>query len=65
MAEITQESRKKGIAITAILALAAMQPKSKIELMIGGFITAIAIVAIGVQTFIDYKKNSVDKPPKV
>ena len=51
------ESRKKGIAITAILALAAMKPSNKTELSIAGGITLIAIVAILVQAYLDKEKK--------
>ena len=65
MAEVTQESRKKGIAITAILALAAMKPTNKTELAIAGGITVIALAALVAQTILDRQKNNnkvVDKP---
>ena len=52
------ESRKKGIAMTAVLALAAMKPTNRTELAIAGFITLIAIVAISWQWNLDKEKKN-------
>ena len=54
---IINESRKKGVAITAILALAAMKPTNNPELIVAGAIAAIAIVAICVQGLLDTQKK--------
>lgn len=53
------ESRKKGIALTAILALAALKPANYIELGVAGGIVLIAIYAINRQANIDKEKNNV------
>ena len=55
------ESRKKGIAMTAVLALAAMKPTNRTELAIAGFITLIAIVAISWQWNLDKEKKNENK----
>ena len=55
------ESRKKGIAVTSILALAAMKPSNKTELAIAGFITVIAVIAIGAQAYLDKEKKDEEK----
>lgn len=51
------ESKKKGIAVTGIIALAALKPTSKTELVIAACITVIVIVAISWQGFLDRAKK--------
>ncbi|KKN78869.1 hypothetical protein LCGC14_0346410 [marine sediment metagenome] len=51
--EKTVESRKKGIAITAITALVAYRPETYIELAVCGCVLIIAVYAINRQWNID------------
>ena len=54
----TGESRKKGIALTAILALAAMKPANRTELAVAGGIVLIAIVGILAFTYLERGKRN-------
>jgi hypothetical protein len=51
------ESRKKGIAVTAVLALAAMKPTNRTELAIAGCITVISIIAIICFAYLEKEKK--------
>lgn len=46
-------SKKQVIAIVAMLTLAVMKPTTKLELIVAGCITLIAIVGISWQGFLD------------
>jgi hypothetical protein len=48
-------SKKQVIAIVGMITLAVMKPATKTELMVAGFVTLIAIVAISTQTYLDGK----------
>ena len=51
------ESRKKGIALTAITALVAFKPTTYIELAVAGCVLIIAIYAINRQSTLDKGKE--------
>jgi hypothetical protein len=55
--EIQMESRKKGIAISAITALVAYKPSTKVELVVAGCVTLIALAAIYLQAKSDDKEK--------
>lgn len=50
-------SKKQVIAIVAMLTLAVMKPTTKLELVIAGCVTLIAIVAISWQGYLDKGKK--------
>lgn len=55
------ESKKKGLAVTAIVALTAMKPASRTELVVVGGVVLIALVGILVQAYLDRgKKNETE-----
>jgi len=58
--ERNMESKTKSIAVTGVIALAALKPTTKTELVIAACITLIVIVAISWQGVLDRKKNAVD-----
>lgn len=58
------ESKKKGLAVTAVVGLLAYQPKTWQEISVAVLVTIIVMYAINRQANIDNGKNSVDNNDK-